>query len=277
MLENEFRLITPIPDDNTCEAIVFGSAYKFAKSSKFFWDAVEDLIRKEIEALKGQLKDKEFCAYVLNSPGLRSMIYRKSPPVSEPDKIKDLWTLRRISNLCSGLVNLDAMRKQNVMWSSMTGVREYTAKLMDSGISDSQWKVAADGIDMPIEYETVRAILEGDEAESMRDADRISEDMEAHRRECEQFERDLENYRRLREAEPDDDAEVEDDDLPELRIFREVEEDEDNEEDGEDEESETIEIPEPTYYPLDTLMRMAVSEWLNDDIERFIQSLQAEA
>ncbi len=277
-MENEFRLITPIPDDNTCEAIVYGSAYKFAKSSKYFWDRLEHLMRAEIEQLKAQLIDKEFCCYVLSSPGLQSMIYRKSPPVSEPDKIKDLWTLRRISNLYSGLVSMDAMRKQNIMWSSMNGTREYTSKMMESGISDSQWKIAADGIDMPIEYETVRAIIEGDEAQSFRDAEEMTMDMEAHRRECEQFERDLENYRRMMDA----GSESEDDDLPDIRVLKEVEgiEEDEDEEDEYEEDSEAeseIDIPEPDSYPLHKLMELSLADWLEDDIQRLIRSVGAEA
>ena len=261
-MENEFRrLITPIPDDNTCEAITFGSAYKFAKSSKFFWDGLDHMIRSDIEELKRQLIDREFCAYVLNSPGLRSMIYRKSPPVSEPDKIKDLWTLRRISNLYSGLIHLDAIRKQNVMWSSMTGTREYTTKMMETGISESQWKIAADGMDMPIEFETLRAIIERDEEESYREVEKITRDMESHRLECQQFERDLENYRRLCHAETEEEA------LPDIRILKEVES-------GEDPECTDAAMPEPKPSPIYRLIGTAISEWLYDDMERFADMLQ---
>lgn len=222
MPENEFRIITPIPEDNTSEAIVYGSAYRFAKSSKFFWDQLEDMILQEIEDLKGQLIDREFCSHVLNSPGMRSMIYRKSPPVSDPDQIKDLWTLRRISNLGSGLHHLDALRSQNLMWATMTGVREYTSKMMELGISDRQWKVASDGIDMPIEYATVRGILERDEQQSLKDVEEMEEDIESRRKECERFQRDLENYRRLnRESVQDDGPE----DIPDIPIYMEMEED----------------------------------------------------
>ncbi len=265
-MENDFRIITPIPDDNTCEAMVFGSAYKFAKSSKFFWDRLEHMIISEVEELKGQLIDREFCSYILNSPGMRSMIYRRSPPVSEPDKIKDLWTLRRISNLYSGLDYLDAMRKQNIMWSSMTGVREYVGKMMESGLSERQWKVAADGIDMPIEYETVRGILERDEAESVREADELAGDMEAHRMECERFREDLENYRRLNAGDKDGEQE-----LPDLRILKEVDEGQDVLQDV----TRSSGTPEHPYTSVPYAISGILESWVPDDVSVLIGSLES--
>ena len=256
MPENEFRIITPIPEDNTSEAIVYGSAYRFAKSSKFFWDELEDMLIQEIEDLKGQLIDREFCSHILNSPGLRSMIFRKSPPVSDPNQIKDLWTLRRISNLGSGLHYLDAMRKQNLMWATMTGVKEYTSKMMDLGISDRQWKVASDGIDMPIEYATVRGILERDEQQSLKDAEEIEEDMESRRRECERFQRDLENYRRLNRESIEEEG---DDDIPDIPIYMEMEEDV-----SDAPKEEPVEVEEG---PLCRMLAQDLTIWLVDYVD----------
>ena len=253
MTDSEFRIITPIPDTNTSEAIVYGSAYRFAKSSKFFWDQLEDMIRKDIEDLKGQLIDPEFCSHVLNSPGLRSMIFRKSPPVSDPNQIKDLWTLRRISNMASGLNHLDALRKQNMMWATMKGVGEYTKTMMEQGISDRQWKVASDGIDMPIEYSTVRGIIDRDEHLSEVEVSEMAQDMEARRRECEQFEADLENYRRLNRE-----AVEEDEELPEIPIYREI----DDDSNGADEVS--FEISKDT--PFHALLTDIFTNWLVDDL-----------
>ena len=266
MTESEFRIITPIPEDNTSEAIVYGSAYRFAKSSKFFWDQLEDMLLQEIEELKGQLIDREFCSHVLNSPGLRSMIFRKSPPVSDPDQIKDLWTLRRISNLGSGLQHLDAMRKQNLMWATMTGVKEYTSKMMDLGISDRQWKVASDGIDMPIEYSTVRGIIERDEQQSEKDVEEMEEDLESRRLECERFQRDLENYRRLnREV-----VQEEPDEIPDFPIYREVEDVIEEETDDTPEEC----VPVQEMHPIWKILIDTIRPWTVGDVDSFILSLQ---
>lgn len=174
--------------------------------------------------------------------------------------------MRRISNLGSGLHHLDAMRKQNLMWATMVGVKEYTSKMMDLGISDRQWKVASDGIDMPIEYSTVRGIIERDEQQSEKDVEEIEDDMESRRMECERFQHDFENYRRLnREA-----VQEEPEEAPELSIYREIE--------GPVEET-VDDVPEESEHDLDmhplwSILADAIRPWTVEDMDLLIALLK---
>ncbi len=262
-------IIAPIPDDNTSEAIMFGSAYRFAKSSQFFWDAVEDETRKEIERLKGQLINREYCAYVMRTSP--QMALSRRPPVSHPDKIKDLWTLRRIINLGSGLEHIDRMRRQNRMWSVMKGAREYTSGLMDRGeLTEAQWKAATDGFDTNVDYDSVRSILDLEETRSVSETETILDDYNEYLRKCEAFERDYENAMRLRDELKDEDSDDDGDDgFPDIRIVKEIETpvddlseifDDTDESDGI--EPQQSDVPIPLVY---LRLGAAIETWLDSD------------
>ncbi len=275
-------LITPIPDDNTSEAILYGSKYRFAKSSHFMWDAVENEMRAEIERLKRTLIDREFCAHVMTT--CPNMIMSRRPPVSHPDKIRDLWTLRRIVNIGSGLERLDVIRRQNEMWAVMQGAREYTKGLMDRGeITESRWRSATCGYDLDLSYEAVRASIDRDDLQAAKETETILDDWETYRRKCEAFDRDFENTRRAMDLPDEDDDE--DDDIPDIRILKEVEEEPTELDDifddttPEDEEPEQGQVTEPMVF-IPRLFDVALAhtiDWLSfkDPIQELSEEVRA--
>ncbi len=172
MTDTAFTVIDPIPDDNTSQAIAYGSMYKFAASSKFLWDETEHLMDKEILALMRKIKDPEFAIYVVTKRP--DMIWATNPPVPEPDKIRDLWTLRQIIGWGTGKEILDVFRRENLLYASMCGVSEYSEKLLADGVTSSMWSAATTGLIQPIDYEAVRTIKDREEIQAKRDAARYS-------------------------------------------------------------------------------------------------------
>lgn len=214
MTDQTYTVIDPIPDDNTSEAIVYGSQYKFAKSSKYFWDETEDVMDKEIVKLMRKIKDPEFALYVVrNRP---DMIWANNPPVPEPDKIRDLWTLRQIIGWGTGKELLDVYRRENKLYAMMMGVSEYTSKLMEGEVSQSMWASATTGLIEPIDYESVRTVKDREEILSKRDAARYeardSEEPDFREKEARRFNED---YARYLEEEHEDDLEEEEEESPE--------------------------------------------------------------
>ncbi len=213
MTESTYTVIDPIPDDSTSEAIAYGSQYRFAKSSKYFWDETEDVMDKEIVKLMRKIRDPEFALYVVrNRP---DMIWANNPPVPEPDKIRDLWTLRQIIGWGTGKELLDVYRRENQLYAMMMGVSEYTSKLMEGDVSQSMWASATTGLIEPIDYESVRTVKDREELLSKRDAARYeardSEEPGFREAEARRFNED---YARYLEEEHEDDIE-EDEESPE--------------------------------------------------------------
>ena len=119
-------IIHPIPDDNTSEAIMYGPAYKFAKSSKWYLDELEENADDRIEELIDQIIDLEWAAMVMNrNPRL---IFARNPPVSDPDKIRDLWTLRQIVNYGSSKPMIEVFRTTSRLYSTMQGVDQHAQR-----------------------------------------------------------------------------------------------------------------------------------------------------
>ena len=119
--------IPPIPDEYTAESITYGSAYRFWKSAKYYWDQVEDQLRHDIDDLKGSIRDPRFAAFIMESN--RYAIFANPPPFDDPNKIRDCWTLREIVRKGTALYDLQLRRTENRMWAEMVGVSEYSARL----------------------------------------------------------------------------------------------------------------------------------------------------
>ncbi len=225
MNDTAFHVIDPIPDDNTSRAIAFGSMYKFATSSKYIWDEMEHVMDKEIASMMRKIKDPEFALYVVrNRP---DMIWAQNPPVPEPDKIRDLWTLRQIVGWGSGKELLDVYRRENLMYASMCGVSEYSEQLLAGGISQSMWASATTGLMQPIDYESVRTVKDREELISKRYADRCSEEEsyepEARARDIREFNEDYAEYLEDLHGEDGEDEEESPEDIVErLDIVRET-------------------------------------------------------
>lgn len=197
-------VIHPIPDENTSEAILYGDQYLFAKSSRFFWDSVEDMMEAEAERLMHTIRNPEFAVFVMKYRS--GMIFSSQPPINDPSQIRDLWTLRQIVAYRTGMELLNVSRLENTMWSMMHGIRGYTSRLLDTGVSQQEWKAATLGMDMPIEYDTVRSVVDRDDLRAAKDvADVI--DREARRKaEAERFQYDYEQYLEGKPPEPDSPA-----------------------------------------------------------------------
>ncbi len=196
MNDTSFRVIDPIPDDNTSRAIAYGSMYKFAASSKYFWDETEHLMDIEIAKLMRKIKDPEFALYVVKNRS--DMIWANNPPVPEPDRIRDLWTLRQIIGWGTGKEILDVYRRENLLYASMCGVSEYSEQLLAGGISQSMWASATTGLIQPIDYESVRTVKDREELISRRDASKYgypdSDDPVEREREVRRFNEDYAEY-----------------------------------------------------------------------------------
>ena len=287
-------LITPMPDDNTAEAVMFGPAYKFFKSSKWYLDEVEESVELTIEELIGQLEDVEWASYVVNNRPY--MIYARNPPVSEPSKIRDLWTLRQIVNYGSTYPMIDLYRATTRLYSTIEGVDQHARQYIEGGVSEDMWRQATLGFTVPVDYETIRTIKDRDELMAASDAEGMYAmlDDEARRQEAERIRDD---YRRYGlsfdddgETEPEDDHDSDseseepiEDDEPEIPIYREYEVDSEsepadvldedywNDEPESEPESETEEFV-PASPVFDSIAETA---WLGtvDTTEPFLQTL----
>lgn len=250
MASDYVPVITPLPDDNTSEAIMFGPAYKYAKSSKWYLDELDDTMDERIEELKSQLIDREFCAAIMRRSPM--MIYARNPPVSEPDKIRDLWTLRQIVNYGSAKQNVKVMKMVSRLYSTMQGVDQHASQYVNEGVSEQMWKSATIGYDVPIEYETIRTVKEQDERVAAADAESLytSMDSEDRRREADRIDREVRDYVRSFDEDEEDDYEAIEaietmgsPRLPNITIYHEYEVSDDieseEEEDVEENESES--------------------------------------
>ena len=189
-------IIQPIPDDNTSEAIMYGPAYKYAKSSKWYLDELEENADARVEELIDQIIDLEWAAMVMNrNPGL---IFARNPPVSDPDKIRDLWTLRQIVNYGSSKPMIEVFRTTSRLYSTMQGVDQHAQQYISEGVAEPMWKAATIGFNMPIEYETVRTIKNQEYRTSVDDLEAYYYDMdsEERRREADRIEREAKDYAR---------------------------------------------------------------------------------
>ena len=92
---------------------MYGSQYMFAKSSKYFWDQTQDIMDREIRRLIESIRDPEFALFVVKHRP--DMIHSTEPPVNEPDRIRDLWTLRQIVAWGTGEELLEVYRTENLM------------------------------------------------------------------------------------------------------------------------------------------------------------------
>ena len=162
---NDFQLQIPVdsgslPDSNTAEAILYGSAYSEIKSILWTWDEISDYLERKAESLESQIMDREWCAEVMRrNPYL---IYSRSPPVNEVEHLKDLFTLRQLCKAEAAIRRVEGYRQQNIAWARMKGIEEYVSSLGGRGISESDWKAAtSDWNTQPITYAYVKGLAPG--------------------------------------------------------------------------------------------------------------------
>lgn len=235
-------IIAPIPDDNTSEAVMFGPAYKFAKSSKWYLDEVDEYIDQHIKELIDQLENIEWCAYVMRrSP---RMVYAREPPVNDPSKIRDLWTLRQIVNFGSARQIVNVQRMTSRLYSTMQGVDQHAKQYIEEGVSEEMWKSSTIGFNVPIEYETIRTIKDMDERLSVDDVEELYAQMDTdeRRREADRIESDMHSY--MRSFDDSDDSEEPEEEELDIPIYREYDVD-DSVDESEDEDFDDEESPDP--------------------------------
>ncbi len=180
MVIERTSMITPIPDTNTAESIMYGSKYKFAKSSKFYWDSVEDYLIKLQKQMTVDIIDPAFCEYVVKRNPM--MIYASEPPVDSVDRIKDLHTLRILLNVKKALHDVEIRRTENLQYAQIHGISEYSAKMREGGIEDDVWKAATLRYDEPIEFDTIRAKRDMDEKVAKYDAEILQRRIQQYRK-----------------------------------------------------------------------------------------------
>lgn len=223
--------IFPIPDEYTADAIMYGSAYTFYLSSKYYWDQVQDQLEQDIESLKGKLRNKEFAAYIMNNA--QYMIFANPPPSNNPDEIRDLWTLREIVRKGTALRNLELRRMENRLWSEMKGVSEYASKVNAEAVSEERWKSATMGQMAPIDFETIRALRDEEPIIARKEVEEYMSEEARLRAQAKEFRSGYNDWlremdRSVESDEDDYDGPDEDDGrLPDITIYR----DEDVEED----------------------------------------------
>ena len=223
--------IFPIPDEYTADAIMYGSAYTFYLSSKYYWDQVQDQLEQDIESLKGKLRNKEFAAYIMNNA--QYMIFANPPPSNNPDEIRDLWTLREIVRKGTALRNLELRRMENRLWSEMKGVSEYASKINAEAVSEERWKSATMGQMAPIDFETIRALRDEEPIIARKEVEEYMSEEARLRAQAKEFRSGYNEWLREmdRSVESDDDdydgPDEDDGRLPDITIYR----DEDVEED----------------------------------------------
>jgi len=227
MSDMEHTITVRRPDVNSAEAIVYGDEYLAQKSSDWFWDAVEDELKKQLEKNKASVRDKEFAAMVLKTRP--NMIFARNPPVSNFDQLKDLRTLKMCVRNGSALKDLEVRRKSNELYSRMKGIAQYTQQMYASGISDSTWKISTTGKNEPITYDSIRRLMDDDELKAEEDAREYAVELDAYKADREKFNQEFEAYKRAMEEGMDyvppsfdEDDEMSEPDFPDIPIYREV-------------------------------------------------------
>jgi len=147
-----------LPDSNTSEAILYGKAYTWIKSALWVWDEMEDYLMRKADSLDGQIIDREWCYKVMRYN--RYLIYARSPPVNDPNKLRDLFTLHDLCKCMAGIHKIEEYRRHNKAWARMQGVQQYVDGMAGRGVSESEWKAATASYNMePITYDYVHGVV----------------------------------------------------------------------------------------------------------------------
>lgn len=190
------------PDANTAEAITYGDEYQFYKSSKWWWDALEDELNRQLEQEMAKLRDIEFCSYVVNNRP--NMIWSRQPPVNEPDKQRDLMQLREVVKRGTALRDLNVRRTKNEMYARLKGVDKHTKEIREKSIiSDNAWMAATCGKNDHIDYEMLRELLDDDRDKAAREAEQMELSIKEYNEAKEKFAKDYEAWLKAKDAEDD--------------------------------------------------------------------------
>lgn len=214
MFENvgEPSIMVPRPDSNTSEAILYGDEYQFYKSAMWWWDAVRNELEKQLEAEKAKLRDPEFCLYVLERhPG---MIWSKQPPVNEIERLRDIRQLREVIRRGTAIRNLEVRRANNEMYAKLKGIDKHVKEVRENGVSETMWMAATSGRNQQIDFEMLREILDDDRLRAEADAREIELTIAERRRENERFQKEYDEYMRMKEEQMDPNRAMESADAP---------------------------------------------------------------
>ena len=221
-------IIKSVPDSNSKEAILYGSEYIFAKSARYFWDQVEDHLKKKLAETLDEINDMEFALFVVNeAPNLLTMT---SPPL-EIDQIRDLRVLSEWIDIRKALYLLEIKRKENDQYARLVGVSEYSRQR--GTITETDWKAAILQANDPLDYESIRAIKDMDAKLSEYESQYEQERMNAYRR----FRGMAEHFE---EAETDKSEVAADEGLDSIEIYEEVENEDSGDADSPAEESDDV-------------------------------------
>jgi len=148
---------SPLPDESTSEAILYGPAYSWVKNALWLWDEMDYYLRKKADSLESQINDREWAYHVMtHNPYL---INARSPPVNEVSKLRDLRTLRSLVKCETAVSMIDRYRRQNIAWARMKGIERYVQGREGMGISESEWSAATAPFSMePISFDSVHGI-----------------------------------------------------------------------------------------------------------------------
>ena len=267
-------IIKSVPDTNTKEAILYGSEYIFAKSARYFWDQVEDNLKKRMAETLTEIHDLDFARFVINeAPHLLTV---SNPPL-EIDQIRDLRVLSEWIGLRKALYLLEIRRKENDQYARLVGVSEYSQQR--GTITETDWKAAILQSNDPLDYESIRAVKDMDAKLSEYESHYAQERMNAYRKYRGMVERDLEEESEESSEEESDDAaelidDAEDDGLDAIEIYKEVEieddgseEEDDQEEVSEDSEDETEEESDDAAELIDESEESQESEIESPDVD----------
>jgi len=262
------------------------------------------VLKKQLEENKRKIRDPVFASMVLNTRS--SMIFARNPPISDIGQIRDLMALKACVKTGTALRELDLKRKTNELYFRMKGISQYTEKLLADGITDSTWRIATNNKNEPITYDLIRGLMDEDALKAEEDAKEFALELDAYKADRERFNKEMEEYRKAMEEgrdylPPDVDAEdeyepAEEDVIPEIPIYMEVQ-DRDQEPVQEDEEKEELMDPnsdefwqDEGYYIDDefhmdsidfvngvahSTLQYYLSGWCSDEVEWFLTEVAA--
>lgn len=214
--------IATFPDVNTGEAIMYGSKYLFAKSVKFYWDSVESELRHQEADLKKQIRDPEFASYVLSHRP--NMIFSREAPTNDLEQIRDLRVLKEIIKVGTSIKKVQLLREKNLMYARMHGIAEYSDNVLKDGITEETWKAATAEDNRPIDFDTIRALIDDDKMKAKIEAEQFILDEEELQKERDAFEREYADYVNSQFIDSVSEREIRRENEPELNftIFKEV-------------------------------------------------------
>lgn len=153
--KTDFSLINRLPDNDTMEIVLYGTAYADVKSALFRLDRLGDILRKRMAGNLAELRgiDGSAVVEVLDSleddPGLR---YRRDDPRGDI-----LAKVRRHLSLISAVRWCEGKKALVKMYGRLIGAQEQGENIRASDRQIGTWRNAVLQVAKePLEYATVR-------------------------------------------------------------------------------------------------------------------------